>query len=308
MLSELKSHAIRLALSYTYQQKRGDNHFTYNSAETSFVLQGKGLGDMMIIRQLGRGIQEWMRANPDPELGKVVITTGAFSPAYNPDEGDINLYWWWSFGPYDDTPGQYLENYLRTTTVEPDVILCPSKKTEKEAKQMGFETLRLPLGTHAFEPIGSKRSGYGFAGSVGHKTSEKEEMVVGPFTNSPEFEQVSHFRFPEELNLWYNTKLVTFGLHKEGQRRWGMVNNRVFETLASGTPLVLESHPTVDDVLGVEYPYQTTSREETIELVERISENREASLADFEEYSRKVRRDHSYEKRVRRIVGCLSRK
>jgi len=303
MLTTLKSHAVRLAASYQYERKRGDNHFTYDAGETTFVVQGKGLGDMMIIRQFGRALQRWIRGHPDPELGKVVITTGAYAPAFNPDEdADVHLYWWWSFGPYDDRPGQYLPNYLASTTVDPDVILCPSARTEREADQLGFETARVPLGTDAFEPVETDRSGLGFAGSVGHKRSEKEELVVGPFADSEAFEQVSHFRFPEELNLWYNTKLATFGLHKEGQRQWGMVNNRVFETLASGTPLVLESHPAVEDVLGFEYPYQTASREETIALVERIRDNRESVLAEFADFSERVRRDHGYDDRVERVV------
>lgn len=302
MLSVLKSHAMRLAASYQYERKRGVNHFTYNAADTSFVVQGKGLGDMMIIRQFGRAIQDWLRENRDPELGKVVITTGAFAPAFNPDEGDLNLYWWWSFGPYDDTPSEYLRQYAKSTAIDPDVVLCLSERTEKEAQQMGFETMRVPLGTYAFEPVGGRRSGYGYAGSVNHKRSEKEEMVMGPFVDSREFEQVDYFRFPEELNLWYNTKLVTFGLHKEGQRQWGMVNNRVFETLASGTPFLLESHPAVDDVLGFEYPYQTTSRKETVELVDEIRENPESVLSKFREFSERVRRDHSYKNRVRKIV------
>lgn len=295
-----------MALYYSYRKKRGENHFFYSSGETSFVLQGEGLGDMMIIRQFGRAIQDVLAATDDPELGKVVITTGALSPAFRPDDGDINLYWWWSFGLFDDNPEQYLSQYLKTTAVEPDIILCPSERTEKEARQEGFETLRFPLGTYAFEPVGSERKGLGYAGSVGHKRSDKEEAVLGPFVSSDDFEQVSHFRFPEELNLWYNTKLATFGLHKEGQRRWGMVNNRVFETLASGTPLVLESHPSVEEVLGFEYPYQTSSREETVELVARIRENRESVLADFEDYSERVRRDHTYENRVRQLVDVLA--
>lgn len=305
ILATLKAHAVRLAASYQYEKERGENHFTYNAGETTFVLQGKGLGDLMILRQFGRALQDWLRDNPDPELGRVVITTGAFAPAFNPDDGDHHVYWWWSFGPYDDAPGQYLPNYLSSTAVEPDVILSPSERTETEASQMGFETARVPLGTYAFEPVGSDRSGLGFAGSVGHKRSEKEEQVVGPFADDGAFEQVSHFRFPEELNLWYNTKLATFGLHKEGQRQWGMVNNRVFETLASGTPFVLESHPTVEDVLGFDYPYQTASREETVDLVERIRDDRESVLAEFAEFSERVRRDHGYGDRVERIVDAV---
>lgn len=289
-----------------YVRNRGENHFTYGTAGTSFVLQGAGLGDLMILRQFGRALHDYLIDNPDPELDDVVITTGAMAPAFDPDEGDVNLYWWWSFGHHDDSPERYLDYYLDNVSVEPDIVLCPSERTEREARQAGLDTLRFPLGTYSFEPRASTdRSGLGYAGSPNHKEDEKEARVVGPYAGSDAFEWVTHFRFPEELNLWYNQKLLTFGLHKEGQRQWGLVNNRVFETIASGTPLVLEAHPTVDDVLGFEYPYQTESRTETRELVEEIRGDPAAALAEFESFSERVRDDHDYSRRVETLVEYL---
>jgi len=235
---------------------------------------------------------------PDPELGKVVITTGGGPPAYNPDNGDINLHWWWSFGLYDDSPEMFLDNYIDKCSTQPDIMLCPSKKTEKEAQQAGFNTLRFPLGTYSFRPNSAERSGLGYAGNLSHKRPKKEERIVGPFIDEDEFEWVDYFAFPEELNLWYNTKLVTFGMHKEGQRTWGMVNNRVFETLASGTPFILESHPSVNKILGFDYPYQTNSREETIKMVKKVKNNRREVRKEFEEYSKIVRQKHDYKRRV----------
>jgi len=102
-----------------YQRDRGNNHFTYGSGDTSFVLQGTGLGDLMIIRQFGRALHDYLVNKTDPELGDIVITTGASPPAFNPDKGDLNLYWWWSFGPKDDAPGEYLDFYLDEVSVEP---------------------------------------------------------------------------------------------------------------------------------------------------------------------------------------------
>lgn len=289
-----------------YTRRRGENHFTYGTRHTRFVLQGTGLGDLMILRQFGRALHDYLVENPDPELGDVVITTGAMSPAFNPDRGDVNLYWWWSFGQLDDSPEQYLDDYLDKVTVPPDIVLCPSERTEREAQQAGFDTLRFPLGTYSFEPRATPdRDGLGYAGSPNHKDDEKQARVIGPYADTPAFEWVTHFRFPEELNLWYNRKLATFGLHKEGQRRWGLVNNRVFETIASGTPFVLEAHPTVDDVLGFEYPYQTESRAETRDLVEEIREDPEGTLEEFREYSRRVREDHDYRRRVETLVEYL---
>lgn len=289
-----------------YNRDRGENHFTYSTAETNFVLQGTGLGDLMILRQFGRALHNYLLEQPDPRLGKIVITTGAGPPAFNPDKGDVNLYWWWSFGHLDSMPERYLDYYIDKVAVEPDVVLCPSPQTEREAQEKGYETLQFPLGTYSFEPREEvQRNGLGYAGSPNHKENKKQDRIIGPFVGAPEFEWVSNFRFPEELNLWYNQKAATFGIHREGQRTWGLVNNRVFETISSGTPLILETHPTVDDVLGFDYPYQTDSRRETKSLVEDIRENPEDTFREFRRYSEKVRNQHSYYKRVEKLVDYL---
>ncbi|WP_143114463.1 glycosyltransferase family protein [Halopenitus persicus] len=258
----------------------------------------------MIIRQFGRAIQNYFRSQGDPELEDIVISTGAMAPAYEPVQGDLNLFWWWSFGNLDDSPERFLDDYLDRVSVRPDIILCPSETTEKEAQQAGFETIRFPLGTYAFEPLGFDRSGIGYAGTLGHKISKKEEMMLGPYRDSPNFESVSHFRFPEELNCWYNTKKVTLGMHKEGQKSWGMVNNRVFETLASGTPLILKKHDNLSNVLGFEYPYQVSSGDELRDTMQEFRQRSDQSIrSEFNDFSRKVREQHNY----RRRVDCLFR-
>jgi len=283
----------------------GENCFEFTGPETTIQFHGQGLGDLMIIRQFGRGFERYLSKHGDPGLGRIVISCGGYKSTYNPDRGDVNCLWWWSFGPHDDEPEQFLPSYLDEVTVEPDVVLCLSERCAREAEQLGYETILLPLGTQAFKPLHNSRSGLGYAGSRGHKQSEQERIVLGPYGDRPEFEWVSHFVTPTQLNMWYNTRLVTFGLTKHGQREWGMVNNRVFETLASGTPLVLESHPNVENILGFEYPYQTSTRKETVELVEEIQSNPEESLAEFQQFSERVRDQHSYTNRTQTLVNAL---
>lgn len=281
----------------------GEHYWQYTAPETSITIHGSGLGDRMIIRQVGRAIQDYYRQHGDPELGDIVIAAGAMPPAYEPLDGDLNLLWWWSFGEYDEHPEEFLEHYVETTSVRPDIILCLSEKTEREAQQAGFETIRLPLGTYAFEPLDFNRRGIGYAGTLGHKKSDKEKMMLGPFDDSPKFEAVSHFRYPEELNCWYNTKILTLGMHKEGQKSWGMVNNRVFETLASGTPLVLNNHPNLSDVLGFNYPYQVESQDELVEMVQEMRQMSKEDLSEeFEQYAQKVDEKHNYRKRINKLI------
>jgi hypothetical protein len=289
-----------------YSTESGVNRFEFEAPRTTIKIHAEGLGDLMIVRQFGRAIHDYFAENEDPELGEVIIATGGFGPAYHPDEGDINLYWWWSFGKYDDRPGEYLEQYLKKADVAPNVILCLSERCLNEAEKLGYETLYFPLGTQAFKPLEYQREGLGYAGSKSHKASEKERKLFGPYQERDDMEWVSHFIYPEQLNMWYNKKLVTFGMHKEGQRQYGMVNNRVFETLASGTPFVLEKHPTVDDVLGFDFPYQSSSSEETEALVKEIQSNPEDALEEFREYSKTVRKKHSYDTRVSQLIDYLS--
>ncbi|MFP8952157.1 glycosyltransferase [Natrialbaceae archaeon A-arb3/5] len=288
-----------------HDYKAKEHIYRFQAPETTFQFHARGLGDVMILRQVGRAIESYFSSNQDPELGHVVLSCGAMEPAFRPERGDLNLYWWWSFGDLDDTPGQYLDHYLQKVTVEPDLVLCLSEKCQQEAQQAGYETVYFPLGTLAFEPLGFERTGLGYAGSKSHKDTAKEARVFGTFRESNDLEWVSQFSLPEQLNIWYNTKLITFGLHREGQRTWGMVNNRVFETLASGTPFILESHPSVTEVLGFDYPYQTDSRAETTELVREIQSNPAETLEEFREFSDQVREHHSYERRMNTLIDEL---
>lgn len=305
---------------FMYTPTHGTHYYEYTLPETTVEIHGEGLGDVMIIRQVGRAIEEYAREYGDPELGHVVIATGGYTPGFHPNEGDINIYWWWTFGDLESRPAKYLKHYIEQASVTPDIILCPSSRTLKQAGDLDCRTLYLPLGVQSFSPLGVRREGFGFAGSESYRDrtgtgvttdggaagQDKVDRVLGPFIGTPEFEWVSRFVWPEQLNMWYNQKLLTFGLHREGQRRWGIVNNRVFETLASGTPFVLEEHPEVDSVLGFEYPYQTSSRKETKDLVRQIRENPEETIEEFREYSERVREDHSYVKRVTTLFDELT--
>jgi hypothetical protein len=291
---------------HKYATKPGENFFEFRAGGTRLVCHTIGLGDVMMIRQLGRAFVEYLRRHGDPELGDVVLTSGGYAPKLHQETGDVNLYWWYSFGPMDDQPERFFAEHVEPNLdVPPDVVLCASPRFQEEARRHGYDTLHFPIGTYGYEPLNLERSGLGYAGSRWHKSGEKIREMLEPFRNQPDFEWVSAFTLPEQLNLWYNTRLATFGVTKEAQRRWGTVNSRVFEALASGTPLVLRQHPTVENVLGFDYPYQVASQAGVIDTVEEIRATPEATLTEFETFSRSVRDDHSYVTRLETLFDYL---
>lgn len=280
--------------------------YQYKTNQTTLNFHTAGGGDEMMVRQLGRAFRDYVRRDGDPGLGTITFVSGGFGPFCDHRPGDYNVYWWYSFGPMDDSPSRFHEEVLvPNLQVDLDLVLCGSKRIQREADQLGYDTLYLPIGTYGFDSLEIDREGFGYAGSKGHKSEAKVQEIMGPYLGRDDFEWVSHYTMPEELNLWYNTRFLTFGLTKEGQRRWGVVNSRVFEVLASGTPFVIEDHPTLEDVLGFDYPYQAEDREDVEEMVEEMMADPEDTLAEFREFSRRVRSDHCYTGRLDRVFSAL---
>lgn len=289
-----------------FRHRDGHNRFLLDHPHTPIQIHGLGLGDRMIIWQIAKAFERLAGDGSVPEIGKVVMAVGGMEPAYRPEQGDVNLYWWWSFGAHDDEPELYLKGYLDRVTVEPDLVLCLSEACQKEAEQLGCETLYLPLASQAYRPLGLERSGCGYAGTPGHKGTEKADTILREALDRHDFEWVSGLVTPSQLNLWYNNLAFTLGMTREGQRSWGMVNNRVFEVLASGTPFILEEHPTVEDVLGFQYPYQAKNRREVAAHIQRFTTKPKETLDEFREFSKRVREEHTYTKRLTQLFDALT--
>jgi len=282
------------------------SNFQYATNHTTLNVHTAGGGDEMMVRQLGRAFGEYVVANGDPDLGSITMVTGGFGPFCDYSPGDVNVYWWYSFGPMDSDPARFHDDVLvPNLQVDLDLVLCGSERIQREAEQLGYDTLYFPIGTHGFRSLDVERAGFGYAGSKGHKSSQKVQEIMGPYLSREDFEWVSHFTTPDELNLWYNTRYITFGLTKRGQRRWGVVNSRVFETLASATPFIIREHPTLDDVLGFQYPYQASNRTEVEGMVDQMMADPQGTLAEFREYARRVRANHDYTVRLERLFSAL---
>lgn len=308
MLRHKIAAALRKASRWVEPPVAGEDArpaYAFRGPRTILEMYLGGLGDRMIGRQVGQAFALYLEEHGDPALGRVVVSCGGYGSS--PVRGDVNLYWWWSFGSRDLPPDRWLDRYLDAVYVRPDVILCPSRRTLEEAERAGFPVIHLPLGVGPdFRPLGVERSGLGYAGTPDHKPDRERETVLGPWLESGELEWVSDIETPAGLNLWYNTKLVAFGMTKPGQRAGGLVNNRVFEVLASGTPFVSSRHEGLEATLGFSFPFQSSSPAETRELVSHIRENRGEVLERCRGWSRRVRSEHSYVRRLEHLFDELN--
>lgn len=262
-----------------------------------------GLGDVMITRQLCEEFRRYCELRGDPRAGHIVVSAGAWPLEFSIERGDHNVYWWWSMNGRDN----WLDQYLAAADPKPDVVACLSSWCCQYATHLGARTLYLPLavGAHFRDP-GLSRSGIGFAGSKGHKDSQQVADIVGPFLDDPEFTWASGLSTPRQLCEFYAGKKIVLGMTEKFQERAGMVNNRVFEVLATGTPFILHRHRSVEEVLGVAFPYQSSSAEETKALAHEILGNYPKHAAVFAEYRRTVEEKHLYQHRFDALMNFLA--
>jgi len=277
--------------------------FTANTGASSIRFYVTiGQGDMMVAKQFCEAFEDHVRTHGDPCLGTVVISAGAWDPAFRLDRGDHVVYWWWSMSFRDD----WLDHYLDHVDVKPDVVACLSRSCLDYARQRGQQTTHLPLavGKH-FRPARASRRGIGFAGSRGHKDPAQEAAIIRPFAERADFEWVNNLPSEQDLAAFYNRKQIILGMTEGRQESMGMVNNRVFEVLATGTPFILHSHRAVSEVLGFDFPFQSSSPEQSLDLAERILAEYPHHLELFASYSREVVARHTYDQRIATLIECL---
>jgi hypothetical protein len=263
-----------------------------------------GMGDVMVAKQVCQEFLHYCERHGDPKLGRIVITGGAWPLEFMLPRGDHNIYWWWSMNGKED----WLDRYLNRVNVKPDAVACLSSWCLTQAKGAGCKTIYLPLAAGSrFAALGLQRAGIGYGGSKGHKDTAQVATVVGPFTSDPEFEWASGFTRPEEINEFYNRKRIVLGMTEKYQEWAGMVNNRVFEVLASGTPFLIHTHRAIEEVLGP-YPYQTASAERSRELADEILADYDRHLAVFDGYRKMVEEKHRYQHRLKTLIDFLGDK
>ncbi|MCB0324192.1 MAG: glycosyltransferase family 1 protein [Bdellovibrionales bacterium] len=297
LLTKSRSRHLRRWYEYTIGR---DLVFRFESTELRCYTIG--LGDCMVAHQFGSAFLEHCRAQGDPRWGIVTLSGGSHPIVFHAPRTDRNIYWWWSMG----RRAEWLSFYLEQTTVRPDVVLCLSPRCMAQAAEHGLQTLLLPLGVGAeFRALALPRRGVGFAGTRNHKDRRQVELLLTPAAQRADFEWSNPRRnkTAADLNRWYNTKRVILGMTEAVQQEWGMVNNRVFEVLASGTALLLPSHPSLAEVLQKPYPYQTASAEQTIELIETLlAKDADSYEEEFRDWSSLVLQHHTYRQRVQTLA------
>lgn len=272
------------------------------------IWDNNGLGDRMITRQLALGWECYFRTHGDPELGNIAIIGGVWEPSFKIPTPDHLIYWWWSMGRRDD----WLEFFTKHFSIRPSLICCLSQDCIRTATALGYSTLYLPLAAgNEFQPGSAVRRGIGYAGSRGHKDDGQTNAIVRPFMESAlcPLEWVDDLTTASELAAFYNRKQVALGMTERFQEEAGMVNNRVFEALATETPLIVYRHRNISETLGIgQYPYQSSCPHETAWLAEDLARRPEQHREFLREISQHIRKRHTYENRITALCEHLLQK
>ena len=279
--------------------KRLEHHLCseFKHEHSTFWGFGVGLGDQAVIVQAGNAFLDM----PDPQLGDIVVSFGSTKTALFPKMGDYNV--WWAWGDRTDWINYYLDN----VTVEPELCLCPSFEILKQIEESGLNGVYCPVAAgKEFHPLNLKRKGLGYAG-LDSKPFEQMNLILNPIKNRKDFTWQGQKSWVtlEELNVFYNQKQILFGMLNTFHPRLGCLPNRVFETLATDTPLIFPKHSGFKELFNKEYPWQTESREETVKLVNNILDDYEANSETAKLWGKLIRTEHTYKKRLETLFSTL---
>jgi spore maturation protein CgeB len=108
----------------------------------------------------------------------------------------------------------------------------------------------------------------------------------------------------EKLPGLYCAAKVTLNDHWPDMRRWGFVNNRVFDALACGLPVISDRHESLDDLFG-EALLSYRNRSEFDGCVERLLLEYPKVLQRVRNASATVQKEHSFEARVGTLLETV---
>ena len=258
-----------------------------------------GTGDQQTADQFTDAFNRFVREN-DPGWGDVVIAAGVRGEIFHPHRGTVNLYWWWSGAEQDN----WLDYYVNHVSVKPQIILCASHKMLDYARARNYKAVYFPGGAgHEYFPMNLSRSGVGYCGTKGHKSKEQERCIIDPA-------QRYGFQWAtfcpggrSQLNEWYNSKSVCLGMTADDSLEWGVVPTRTYEVLAGANPYITYKHWAMNETLGFEYLYQSSSPEETVHWLEELINNDHKE--EFAKFAEIIQREHTWDKRILMLGDAL---
>jgi len=284
-----------------------DTHYysRYIGKKTELWFFTAGLGDQTLAQQVGDCFLEYCDTIGDPKLGRIMFSFGLAESAMNPYRGDFNVCWPWGVTP------EGLENHLSKIKVKQDLIIGPWPERRKAAEDMGLAShpFTVGVGPRFFKPLGLPRKGLGFAG-LDNKTESQKHIVLGPAMKRDDFKWHAKtiddkwLTIPQ-LNEWYNSKQILFGMIQEYRHRTDYMPTRMMESLASGTPIIEYRIPATPQYFGFEYPYMTESYEETEALINHILKNYDIVHENILRLSDYIRKEHNYTKKLGALFTCL---
>ena len=275
----------------------------YIGDETELWLFGSGLGEYTMFLQMGDCFLQLMEEH-DPAMGRIMMSLGKGESAFMAYQGDYNVSWVWGVSPDE------LAGYFDRLNVKPDLMLCAWDITRERAEEYGIPSLPMFSGVNPriFRPLGLERRGLGYAG-LDNKGKSQKSIVLHPAMKYGDFEWISKENAPmlsiDEYNGWLNSKQIVFGMVADNRHNTAYVPTRLIETLASGTPLITYKIKDLEKIMGLSYPYQTTSAEETEDLINDILNNYDTVSKRFEMLSIEVREKHSYKVKLKRVLDKL---
>lgn len=261
---------------------------------------GTGLGDQACMAQIGDCFLSMVEEGKDPKLGRIMFSLGKSLTSFMPYRGDHNIVWAWGL------QADELEEYLNKFQVKPEWVLSPYDEILDKSEELGLHKMKWWSGVNPrfFKPLKGKvpkPKKYGYAGLP--KSRKQQEIVLKPAMEKGELEWITKdpttkFLPIVELNKWYNSKRILFGMVDEERHNMTFVPTRFFETIASGTPFITYKINGVYKHSGIRYPYMTTSAEETAELIDKIEGNYYDIRKRFRKWSKHIREKHSYKVRL----------
>lgn len=274
---------------------------------TELWIFGSGLGEYTLAQQIGDSFLTLVDRGEDPQLGRIMWSLGFNPAATHPYKGDINIVW--SYGVTED---ELAEKINSINGVRPDVVLSPHKPIRDKADELGMRGLHMHAGVgRFFKNLHLKRDKVGFAG-LDNKSATQKNIVLGPALDRGILDwrtrkQTDEYMTIDGLVDFYNTLKVTFGMIDESRQHINYMPSRLFEVLATGTPLIMYKPHNFEKNIGFKYPYLTTSYEETEAHMDYILNNQERVLEEMVWYQNYVKEFHSYERKLSQLFEELKK-